>query len=138
MDELGLSPSETVTTDLGAAGAGAGGARRADRGEKGLASSEIPSDQLYASLKRAQRQLEFLSIQEEYIKDEMKNLKRELIRAREVRATGARGRREGEGARRTTLTRSRSGAFERGMRPPPAGAHGVRARATRGSQTRRS
>ena len=36
-------------------------------------------------MKRAQRQLEFLEIQEGYIKDEMKNLKREMIRAKEVR-----------------------------------------------------
>ncbi len=28
---------------------------------------------------------EFLDLQEEYVKDEMKNLKRELIRAKEVR-----------------------------------------------------
>lgn len=34
-------------------------------------------------LKRLQRHLEFLELQEEYIKDEQKNLKRELIRAQE-------------------------------------------------------
>ncbi len=38
---------------------------------------------MYARLKTVQRQLEFLDIQEEYIKDEQKNLKRELIRAKE-------------------------------------------------------
>mmetsp|Transcript_32666 Transcript_32666/g.33308 ORF Transcript_32666/g.33308 Transcript_32666/m.33308 type:complete len:397 (-) Transcript_32666:165-1355(-) len=38
---------------------------------------------LYAHLKGLQRQLEFLDIQEDYIKDEMRNLKRELIRAKE-------------------------------------------------------
>ena len=37
----------------------------------------------YTKLKHLQRQLEFLTIQEEYVKDEQKNLKRELIRARE-------------------------------------------------------
>jgi len=37
----------------------------------------------YARLKSLQRQLEFLDIQEEYIKDEQKNLKRELLRAQE-------------------------------------------------------
>jgi 26S proteasome regulatory subunit T3 len=37
---------------------------------------------LYAMLKSSQRQVEFLDIQEEYIKDEMRNLKRELIRAK--------------------------------------------------------
>ncbi|KFG50761.1 putative 26S proteasome regulatory subunit 6b, partial [Toxoplasma gondii p89] len=38
---------------------------------------------LYAQLKALQKRLEFLNIQEEYIKDEQKNLKREFYRARE-------------------------------------------------------
>merc|ERR1719440_2686379 len=38
---------------------------------------------VYARMKALQRQLEFLEIQEEYIKDEMGNLKRELVRAKE-------------------------------------------------------
>lgn len=38
---------------------------------------------VYSKLKSLQRKLEFLNIQEEYIKDEQKNLKRELIRAKE-------------------------------------------------------
>ena len=38
---------------------------------------------LYTRLKKLQRQLEFMGIQESYIKDETKNLKRELIRAKE-------------------------------------------------------
>ena len=37
----------------------------------------------YHKLKELQQQVEFLSIKEEYIRDEMKNLKREMIRARE-------------------------------------------------------
>lgn len=37
----------------------------------------------YTKLKSLERQSEFLDIQEEYIKDEMKNLQRELIRAKE-------------------------------------------------------
>merc|ERR1719337_838998 len=40
-------------------------------------------DDLYMRLKELQKQIEFLDIQEEYIKDEMKNLKREMIRAQE-------------------------------------------------------
>ncbi|KAF3783016.1 26S protease regulatory subunit 6B-like protein [Nymphaea thermarum] len=40
-------------------------------------------DDLYARLKALQRQLEFIDIQEEYVKDEQKNLKRELLRAQE-------------------------------------------------------
>ncbi|GLE01679.1 hypothetical protein PINS_up010513 [Pythium insidiosum] len=38
---------------------------------------------LYSKYKSLERHLEFLDIQEGYIKDEMKNLKRELIRAKE-------------------------------------------------------
>ncbi len=38
---------------------------------------------LYDGLKSVQRQLEFLVIQEEYIKDEQKNLKREILRAQQ-------------------------------------------------------
>lgn len=40
-------------------------------------------DDLYSRLKSLQRQLEFIEIQEEYVKDEHKNLKRELLRAQE-------------------------------------------------------
>ena len=40
-------------------------------------------EELYEELKLMERRLEFLTIQEDYIKDESKNLKRELIRARE-------------------------------------------------------
>lgn len=41
------------------------------------------SGDLYTQLKALERQLEFLTIQEEYIKDETRNLKREQIRAKE-------------------------------------------------------
>ncbi|KAL3926275.1 MAG: hypothetical protein SGPRY_003374 [Prymnesium sp.] len=44
--------------------------------------SKAPVD-LYSKMKTLQRQLEFLEIQEDYIKDEMQNLKRELVRAKE-------------------------------------------------------
>jgi 26S proteasome regulatory subunit T3 len=47
-----------------------------------LAVSKEEQDE-YAQLKKLQKKLEFLEIQETYIKDESKNLKRELIRARE-------------------------------------------------------
>ncbi|GFY95729.1 regulatory particle triple-A ATPase 3 [Actinidia rufa] len=40
-------------------------------------------DDLYGRLKSLQRQLEFIDIQEEYVKDELKNLKRELLRSQE-------------------------------------------------------
>jgi 26S proteasome regulatory subunit T3 len=42
-----------------------------------------PGDDLYGTLKNLQRQLEFVAIQEGYIKDETRSLRRELIRARE-------------------------------------------------------
>jgi len=41
------------------------------------------SSDLFARLKQLERKLEFVNIQEEYIKDEQKNLKRELLRAKE-------------------------------------------------------
>lgn len=40
-------------------------------------------EDLYGRLKSEQRQLEFIDIQEEYVKDELKNLKREHLRAQE-------------------------------------------------------
>ncbi|KAA8494538.1 26S protease regulatory subunit 6B-like [Porphyridium purpureum] len=45
--------------------------------------SAAGSEDLYVRLKALQRQLEFLEIQEGYIKDEMKNLKNELLHAQE-------------------------------------------------------
>jgi len=45
--------------------------------------STISEDDLYTRLKNLQRQLDFLAIQEDYVKDEHKNLKRELLRAQE-------------------------------------------------------
>ncbi|KAJ3027499.1 UNVERIFIED_CONTAM: 26s proteasome regulatory subunit 6B [Siphonaria sp. JEL0065] len=48
------------------------------------ASNIVESNQdLYTKLKKLQRHLEFLALQEEYIKDEQKNLRRELLRAQE-------------------------------------------------------
>lgn len=44
---------------------------------------ENGEDDLYARLKSLQRQLEFIEIQEEYVKDELKNLRREHLRAQE-------------------------------------------------------
>ncbi|GJV38314.1 26S proteasome regulatory subunit 6B, partial [Tanacetum coccineum] len=40
-------------------------------------------DDLYTRLKTLSRQIEFIEIQEEYVKDEQKNLKRELLRSQE-------------------------------------------------------
>ncbi|DBA94058.1 hypothetical protein WJX77_006802 [Trebouxia sp. C0004] len=45
--------------------------------------SSEPDEDLYTRLKTLQRQLEFYEIQEEYIKEEQRSLKRELLRAQE-------------------------------------------------------
>ena len=42
------------------------------------------SSDMYSTMKQLQRQLEFLAIQEGYVKDETQNLKRGLLRAQEV------------------------------------------------------
>ena len=44
---------------------------------------EESEEDLYTRLKELQRELEFVEIQEEYIKDEQKNLKIELLAGRE-------------------------------------------------------
>lgn len=44
---------------------------------------ELHESDLYTKVKNLQRHLEFIELQEEYIKDEQKNLKRELVRAQE-------------------------------------------------------
>ena len=43
----------------------------------------LDSDDLYVKYKKLQQQLEFLEVQEEYIKDEMRNLRKEYIHAQE-------------------------------------------------------
>lgn len=48
-----------------------------------LSGADADEDDLYSRLKTLQRQLEFIDIQEEYVKEEQKNLKRELLRAQE-------------------------------------------------------
>lgn len=51
--------------------------------ERATLSSVDTSDDLYVRYKTLERQLEFLEIQETYVKDEMKSLKRELLHAQE-------------------------------------------------------
>ncbi|CAK9277812.1 unnamed protein product [Sphagnum jensenii] len=48
-----------------------------------MAGTDMEEEDLYTRQKLLQRQLEFVDIQEEYIKEEQKNLKRELLRAQE-------------------------------------------------------
>ena len=49
------------------------------------AANDAPKEEvdLYTEYKKLQRQLEFLQVQEDYIKDEQKNLKREYLHAQE-------------------------------------------------------
>ncbi|BAT88212.1 26S proteasome regulatory subunit 6B homolog [Vigna umbellata] len=58
-------------------------ATKSDYLQGGFGGGETDEDDLYSRLKSLQRQLEFIDIQEEYVKDEQKNLKRELLRAQE-------------------------------------------------------
>ena len=51
--------------------------------EAAVKAEEAAPKDLYTQLKESQRELEFLRIQEAYIKDESKHLKRELLRAKE-------------------------------------------------------
>nr|WCZ58641.1 26S proteasome regulatory subunit 6B [Seculamonas ecuadoriensis] len=73
MEDLGIAAP--VKGKSRAASAGAASATSA-------ASSDANKD-LYQRLKSLQRELEFITIQEEYIKEEQKSLKRELLRAAE-------------------------------------------------------
>lgn len=51
--------------------------------EKATLLTQLPQEDQFLKLKKLEQHLEFLALQEEYIKDEQKNLKRELIRAQE-------------------------------------------------------
>uniref|UniRef100_A0A7S4IBN1 Proteasomal ATPase second OB domain-containing protein n=2 Tax=Odontella aurita TaxID=265563 RepID=A0A7S4IBN1_9STRA len=46
-------------------------------------SASPPSNDLYQEMKTMERQLEFVELQEEYLKDEMRHLQRELLCAKE-------------------------------------------------------
>ncbi len=51
--------------------------------EKATLLAELPSEDLFIKLHHLEQHLEFLELQEEYIKDEQRNLQRELLRAQE-------------------------------------------------------
>jgi len=53
------------------------------KAEQQSAFDELDNDDLYVKFKRLQEQLEFLEVQEEYIKDEQRNLKKEYLHAQE-------------------------------------------------------
>jgi len=48
-----------------------------------LERKESQEEDLYEKVKALERELEFVEIQESFVKDEMKNLRRELLRAKE-------------------------------------------------------
>lgn len=80
MEELGIKTKKEHTKVQ---------STKADLEEVGLhvttlsSAGNISDEDLYATLKRLQSELQFLQLQEDYIKDEYKNLKRELLRAKE-------------------------------------------------------
>ena len=55
----------------------------ADAPSSSKPSSSKSEQDMYSKVTALKRQLEFLEIQEDYIKDETANLKRELVRAKE-------------------------------------------------------
>ena len=67
---IGITKPEYETTNM-------------TEGKKKKKKTQLTKEDLYTQLKKQQQQLEFMEIQETYIKDEQKNLKRELLRARE-------------------------------------------------------
>ena len=75
MEEIGL-PLESIATPSSSKSS-------AEIKEEATASSDTSVHDLYIRMKELQRELEFVEIQETYIKDEQKNLKRELLRAQE-------------------------------------------------------
>jgi 26S proteasome regulatory subunit T3 len=74
MEEIGLAPKPKA----------AAAAATMDKMDLETAASPIlTADDFYTRLKELQKNYKFFEIQEEYVKDEQKNLKRELLRAQE-------------------------------------------------------
>ena len=67
MEEIGIVPADTHASSSNS---------------RGSFSASKPKD-VYYHYKKLQQQLEFLTTMEEYVKDEQRNLKRELVRAQE-------------------------------------------------------
>lgn len=77
MEELGISSQKSVISEPPVS-AGTGMTKVTKRS----AADEFQDDP-YSRLKKLERHLEYINLQEEYIKDEQRNLKRELVRAQE-------------------------------------------------------
>ena len=67
MEEIGIVPADTHASSSNS---------------RGSFGASKPKD-VYYHYKKLQQQLEFLTTMEEYVKDEQRNLKRELVRAQE-------------------------------------------------------
>jgi 26S proteasome regulatory subunit T3 len=76
MEEIGL-PREVIASGPSSSKVAVEAETEAERTE------EASIHDMYIRMKELQRELEFVEIQETYIKDEQKNLKRELLRAQE-------------------------------------------------------
>ncbi|XP_041981083.1 26S proteasome regulatory subunit 6B [Aricia agestis] len=74
MEEIGIIIAEKDEQITDAKGASIAGPQSFE---------ELESEDLYTKYKKLQRMLEFLEVQEEYIKDEQRNLKKEYLHAQE-------------------------------------------------------
>ncbi|ODM94624.1 26S protease regulatory subunit 6B [Orchesella cincta] len=75
MEDIGISPlpqEETINVEP-----------KSPHLTVGNSHEDIDIDDLYTKYKKLQRQLEFLEVQESYIKDEQRNLKKEYLHAQE-------------------------------------------------------
>lgn len=77
MEELGLQRGDPTNATLKS------GAQQKTTDDMDIDLNLLSEEDLYIKLKELQRQLNFISIQEDYVKDEQKNLKRELLRAQQ-------------------------------------------------------
>eukprot|EP00002_Diphylleia_rotans_P008279 TRINITY_DN1802_c0_g1_i1.p1 TRINITY_DN1802_c0_g1~~TRINITY_DN1802_c0_g1_i1.p1 ORF type:complete len:419 (-),score=114.04 TRINITY_DN1802_c0_g1_i1:175-1431(-) len=77
MEEIGLAPPSVTAKTTTAAD------NMDTSFESANATATLAEADYYTRMKQLQRKLEFLDIQEEYIKDELRNLKREILRAQE-------------------------------------------------------
>lgn len=81
MDQIGINKPEDSKDGSAPA---TPGTEAMDTGvETKLPSKDVTLDDLYTKYKKLQQQLEFLAVQEDYIKDEQRNLKKEYLHAQE-------------------------------------------------------
>ncbi|KAK9468392.1 P-loop containing nucleoside triphosphate hydrolase protein [Lipomyces arxii] len=78
MEELGIAPSAPVKAALAVDGTAIKSVTK-----RAKTAVDSAKEDPYGRLKKLERELEYLNLQEDYIKDEQRNLKRELVRAQE-------------------------------------------------------